>query len=265
MTRSFAPSMQKLIDLALNNRDVFGVLTPAEKKLKEAAKVKVELLARLSKEDKKKKERQHSIPYQQRANRMFAKEMGYTVVGEVSDKDVTGTKFERPNYKTLKEDIKDGEVKADAFIFWAPDRFARDLKEAILEEEDLREGLGIHLKFSDLLYRDIDTSTPIGKLKLQEEFLKAAWEHAKLVHRTTTALDMLKAEGVQLGTFPKHFSKDKEDRVVPIAKAREACRMRVEGSSWGEIRKALGFKTRKEARNVVAYVGRKATEVLREA
>ena len=260
-----APSMQKLVNLALENRETFDVLTPAERKLKDAAKVRVELIARLSKEDKKKKLKQHSIQYQQRANRVFAKEMGYTVVGEIEDKDVTGTKFERPNYNRLKRDIKAGKVKVDAFVFWVPDRFARDLKEAISELEELKDEYGIHLKFSDSLYRDLDTSTPIGKLKLYEEFLKAEWEHAKMVHRTNTALDMLKAEGVQLGTFPKHFRKDAEDRVVPTTKAIRACRMRLAGESWGEIRKTLRFKSRKEVRNVISYVGRKASEALAEA
>ncbi len=60
--------MRKLVDLALEDPETFGVLSPAEKRIKEARRTEVALLQRLSKDDQRKK-RQHSIAYQLRANR----------------------------------------------------------------------------------------------------------------------------------------------------------------------------------------------------
>ncbi len=257
----FAPSMRKLVNVALENRDSFSVLTPYERKMKEAKKVQAVLIARLSKEDKKKPG--HSIERQQKVNKAFAKEKGFTIVGEVSDVDVTGTKFERPNYNKMKRKVMDGRLKANTFVFWMPDRFARDLLEALLEEKDLREVGGISLKFSDLLYQDIDTSTGIGRVRLYKEFLDAMKEHQVMVHRTKTALDMLKGEGIQLGSFPNHFTKDKQNRIVPTKKAKEAIRLRLSGYSWGETGRAVGISI-SDIRNIFSFIGRKASDVLAE-
>ncbi len=47
----FVPQMQRLIDMALNHREVFDVLSPAERRLRDNARVQVALIQRLSKED----------------------------------------------------------------------------------------------------------------------------------------------------------------------------------------------------------------------
>ncbi len=86
---------------------------------------------------------------------------------------MSGTSFARPNFNALVKRIRRGNLRADTFIFHAPDRFARDLLEAIKEEKRLRENLGIHPKFSDEWYADIDTTTEIGRIRLYKAFLEA--------------------------------------------------------------------------------------------
>lgn len=255
--------MAELIRLALEDREVFRVLTPAERKLKESGRVKVALVARLSKEEEEEDaiKRQHSIEYQMRRNREFARERGYQIVAEAADK-VSGKDFNRPDYQRLKERIATGKLKVDYLLFWTPDRFARDHIEGGLEERELREEYGVYVTFSEPFYSHIDTKDWVGRLRLAKELVDAEHERAKIILRTKEALDYLKATGHQLGAFPKHFRENPEGQITPTRKAYDACRMRLEGASWGEIRDALGFKSRREGRNIVAFVGRKASEVL---
>ncbi len=254
----FVPQMQRLIDMALNHREVFDVLSPAERRLRDNARVQVALIQRLSKEDLDGGNRQYSVDYQLRMNREYASREGFAVVAEASDTDVSGATFDRPCYQALKQRVSAGKLQADRFVFAMPDRFARDTKEALTELEEL-EGMGIVVAFSDPLFAHIDTSTSTGRVLLLEAFIRAEYERLMLIHRTRLGLREARSKGVQLGTFPKHFRRDGEGRIVPTKKASQACRRRVDGESWGTIARDLRM-SRREVRNIIHFVGRKATE-----
>ncbi len=68
--------MQRLVDLALEHREVFDVLSPAESRLRDNARIRVALIQRLSKEDTDGGSRQYSVDYQLRMNREYTRRGG---------------------------------------------------------------------------------------------------------------------------------------------------------------------------------------------
>ncbi len=160
----------------------------------------------------------------------------------------------------MKREIRAGNLRVNALIFWDPSRFARDLPQAIQELGDLR-ALGIRLRFSDSLYGYLNGADPMVEIRLYEAFLRGAEERARLIHRTRLGLLEAQFRGRQVGRLPAFFTQTTRSKLRPTREAVEACKRRLAGQSWGEIADGLNM-TRQDARNIVRFVGKKASDVL---
>ncbi len=258
----YHPAFRKLLGLALNHREDFGVLTPIERAMKKRAKVHAFIIQRLSKEDERKK-RQHSIDFQRRINLSYVKRQGYKLAGEASDKDVSGKNFvDRTAYNRLKDRLATKRQKGPIlFIFLNPDRFARSVKEGIIELEEL-EASGILLEFSDELYHHLNTGDPeIRRIRILEELLKAERERLIMIHRTKMGLDEARIKGIHLGHVPRYYRKDEDGRLVPTAQVKSVCRLRAAGDGWRSIARETGLSTGR-CRAIVAFVADRASKAL---
>lgn len=121
--------------------------------------------------------------------------LGWDVVGEFTDKGISGSKGreDRPGFDKLLKAVTRGEV--DLIAAWSVDRLGRSLT-------DLLGFLGeLHAKGCDLYLHQqgLDTSTPAGRAMFQMMGVFAEFERAMIVERVTAGMRRAKAAGVVIG------------------------------------------------------------------
>lgn len=136
-----------------------------------------------------------TVENQLRELRAVAKRHGWEIVGEYSDRGISGTKGkdERPAFEAVCQAVARKEV--DVVAVWSVDRLSRSLL-------DLVNFLGeLHPKHVDLYLHQqgLDTGTPAGKAMFRMMGVFAEFEREMIVERVKAGLKRARAEGKVLG------------------------------------------------------------------
>lgn len=121
------------------------------------ARRRVGLYLRISQDRSGKKA---GVDRQRKEDRALAAQLGWEIVGEYVDNDVSAYKKKRrPQYERLKADLEAGRI--DAIICWHPDRMYRTAKEleAVI---DLVNAVGAEVRTVET--GEVDLSTPNGRM-----------------------------------------------------------------------------------------------------
>lgn len=177
------------------------------------------LYARVSTWDKQKP------AVQLRQLRAVAKQRGWIVVGEITDR-VSGVKDKRPGLDDARRALAGGRVNLLAAT--ALDRVGRSLKHLLTLHEDLQHW-GATLV---LLRENVDTSTPMGLFAFQIMGAAAQLERELIRERVRAGVAHARAEGKTLGR-PRSL----DYALIPFARKLRRGR---HGASWTEIAARLG-------------------------
>jgi DNA invertase Pin-like site-specific DNA recombinase len=130
---------------------------------------------------------------QLRELREYCKVRDWQVVGEYTDRGVSGAKESRPELNRLLEDAR--AKKFDGIAVWKLDRFGRSLSHLIHVLEELRK-----LDVTFVSTRDaIDLSTATGTLMFHLLGAFAQFERALTQERVIAGLENARAKGKRLG------------------------------------------------------------------
>src|SRR5689334_6530822 len=140
---------------------------------------------------------------QLRELREYAKHRGWTVVGEYTDRGVSGSKESRPQLNRLMTDAQ--RRKFDTILVWKIDRFGRSLKHLVNSLADLN-ALGVAFVS---LRDNLDLSTPSGRLMFQIIGAMAEFERALIQERVRAGLRNAKAKGKRIGRPPQEVDSSK--------------------------------------------------------
>lgn len=154
--------------------------------------------------------------------RDYSARRGWTVVGEYTDKGVSGSRDSRPELNKLMSDAHRRQF--DAILVWKIDRFGRSLKHLVNALADLSAYGVAFVSLRD----NLDLSTPTGRLMFQIIGAMAEFERALIQERVRAGLKNARAIGTRLGR-PKVF--------VNLA---EVERLRAAGIGWRSIAQKLG-------------------------
>lgn len=158
--------------------------------------------------------------------REFARRRGWKVVDELADFGISGRKKDRPAESQVMDLAHRGAF--DVLLVYKLDRFGRSLIHLLRALEEFR-AKGIDLcSYSE---REIDTTTPLGKM-----FFAIAAAFAELVvdqlrERVRAGLDRARAQGKRLG----------RPRTVHLDASQ--VRRALKGRSWRQAAAALGTNT----------------------
>ena len=153
--------------------------------------------ARKSTDSSEKQER--SISDQLHACREFADRLGLRIIDLIHEEQSAKTSDKRPKFREMLNNITAG--KYDAIITWAPDRLARNMKEAGEIIDLLDKGVIRDLKFANNF---VYTNDPSGKMLLGISFVMAKQysdQHGQNVNR---AIRRKTLEGKYAGSHAKH-------------------------------------------------------------
>lgn len=130
--------------------------------------------------------------------RRVADRMGWTVVAEISDQGISGTKGrdQRPGFDRLLNGVARHEF--DLVAAWAVDRLGRSLRDLVGFLEDLRER-NVDLF---LLQQGLDTSTAAGRAMFGMLSVFSDFERSMIVARVKSGLQRVRDSGVRLGRPP---------------------------------------------------------------
>ena len=134
----------------------------------------------------------------------------------------SGARTDRPQLADALASLRSG----DTLVVWRLDRLGRSLPHLIETVRGLADrGVGFRS-----LQESIDTSTPGGELVFHVFGALASFERALIQERTRAGLDAARRRG-RVGGRPQ---------VLTAAKAKQAQRMRAEGSTMDEIAAVVG-------------------------
>src|SRR6266542_1342578 len=166
----------------------------------------------------------HQDPEMQLAElREYADRRGWEVVGEYTDRGVSGSKESRPELNRLMTDAH--RRRFVAVLVWKIDRFGRSLKHLVNALADL----GAYGVAFVSLRDNLDLSTPSGRLMFQIIGAMAEFERALIQERVRAGLRNAQAKGKRLG---------RPRRVVDAARIAD---LRSAGASWRSISRELGI------------------------
>lgn len=136
-----------------------------------------------------------TVANQLEALREAGQRLGWNIVGEFTDRGISGAKGrdKRPQFDKLLKAVTRGEC--DLIAAWSVDRLGRSLT-------DLLGFLGeLHAKGCDLYLHQqgLDTSTPAGRAMFQMMGVFAEFEREMIRERVTAGLRRAKAAGVTIG------------------------------------------------------------------
>ena len=127
--------------------------------------------------------------------REMAKERGYEIVSEYSDK-ISGAKQKRPGLDQLMADAS--RHKFDVVLVWAFDRMARSVRHFLEILDELN-----HLNIEFVSFREnIDTGGPLGRAMVVIVGAIAELEKNLIVERVRAGMRRAKLEGRQIGRSP---------------------------------------------------------------
>src|SRR5580658_1346619 len=132
--------------------------------------------------------------------REMAKQRGYEIVGEYSDK-ISGAKQKRPGLDQLMADAR--RHKFDTVLVWAFDRMARSVRHFL----EILDGLN-HLNIEFVSFREnIDTGGPLGRAMIVIVGAIAELEKNLIVERVRTGMRRARLEGRQIGRTPLNINR----------------------------------------------------------
>ena len=159
--------------------------------------------------------------------RAAANRLGYTIVAELVDAGISGTKSksDRPAFARLHQMIQRKEV--DCVMSWSICRLGRstqDLSAFLAEVQAVGVDLYLH-------QQNINTATPSGRMVFGIFSALASWEREMIVERINAGLARAKSQGKKLG----RPSRVNENTGIAVKLLRE------KGYSIGAITKQLGI------------------------
>ncbi len=185
--------------------------------------------------DESSEKQERSIPDQLHACRDLAGRLGVRVADHIHEKQSAKVSDKRKAFRDMLDAIIAG--KYDAIITWAPDRLARNMKEAGEIIDLLDRGTIKDLKFANNF---VFTNEPSGKMLLSISFVMAKQysdQHGQNVNR---AIRRKTSEGKYAGSHTKHgYYKDGSHFLRPdgenFALISEVFAMRLRKSSLKDI------------------------------
>jgi DNA invertase Pin-like site-specific DNA recombinase len=160
---------------------------------------------------------------QMRELRQYARARGWEIVGEYTDRGISGSIESRPELNKLMSDAR--KRRFDVLAVWRFDRFARSTKHLLVALEEFRS-LGIQF----VSYQEnIDTTTPLGAAVFTIVAAVATLERDLIRERVLAGLRHARAKGKKLGRPRVHANVD------------EIVALRASGASWAQICKATGL------------------------
>lgn len=138
-----------------------------------------------------------SVDMQLHELRNFAQRSGWSVYAEFIDLGMTGGNLNRPAFKEMMEAAR--RRKFDVLLVWKLDRLGRSLKDLV----NTLDALG-HYNVGFMSYSDknLDTTTPSGKLLFQVMASVAEFEKDIIRERVVAGLAEAKRKGKRLGRLP---------------------------------------------------------------
>lgn len=156
--------------------------------------------------------------------RAFAQRSGWIIFKEFTDEGFTGKHTQRPAYNAMMKEAR--HRKFDVLLVWKLDRLSRSMKDLINTLDELRH-LGVDfVSYDD---RQLDTTTPAGKLMFHMIAAVAEFEREIIRERVIAGLESAKRKGKRLGRPP----------VAPLVLERGKA-LRKQGLSFAAIGKQLG-------------------------
>jgi len=127
--------------------------------------------------------------------RIVAKQRGWEIVGEYTDRGISGAKGrdQRPQFDALCKDATRG--RFDVVMAWSVDRLSRSLQHLVGFLNELR---ALHIDLY-LHQEGIDTSTPAGRAMYQMCGVFSELERAIIQERVKAGLARAKSQGKRLG------------------------------------------------------------------
>lgn len=168
---------------------------------------------------------------QLRELREYCGRRGWEVFAEYVDIGVSGTREKRPGLDRLMADAH--RRRFDAVVVWKFDRFARSVSHLLRALETFKAQGIEFVSFS----KQLDTSTPAGRLVFTVLGAVAELERSLIVERVRAGLRNALAKGKRLGRPPV---------VVDIAKI---ALLRAQGKSWRKIARQMGLAARTARRS----------------
>ena len=201
---------------------------------KEAAPLKYVIYARRSLEESSVKQ-ERSIGDQIGECKSLADRLGLRWVDVIAEKKSAMVAEKRPLFRTMLDNIRLG--KYGGIIAWAPDRLARNMKEAGEIIDMLDHGVIKDLKFGNNVIYNND---PQGKMMLGFAFITAKQYSDQHSQNVTRAIRRKTAEGKWAGSHLKHgYYKDAKHFLLPDGEnhdlIREAFQMRLKGEQLNAI------------------------------
>jgi len=159
--------------------------------------------------------------------REYASHRGWKVVGEYSDKGISGARERRPELDRLMADAH--RRRFDVVVVWKFDRFARSVSH-LLRALETFNSLGIAFVS---LSEQLDTTTPTGKMVFTVLGAVAELERSLIAERVRAGLRNAKAKGKKLG------------RPRVVVDASQIAFLRTQGLSWAAVARELGVSVGK--------------------
>jgi DNA invertase Pin-like site-specific DNA recombinase len=153
--------------------------------------------------------------------RDYCQHRGWDLVGEYVDVGVSGSREQRPRLDELLAECRRRRV--DAVVVYRYDRFARSLRQLV---NALTEFDALGIQFVSF-HEGVDTSTPNGRLVFGIFASLAEFERELIRDRVRSGLAAARARGQRLG------------RPRCVVDASRVAALRMQGSSWREIARAL--------------------------
>ena len=153
--------------------------------------------------------------------RVYCQRRGWHLQGEYIDSGISGMNNSRPELNRLMADAH--KRLFDAVVVWRFDRFARSVSH-LLRALETFDSLGIQLVS---LSKQVDTSTPAGKMVFTVLGAVAELERSLIVERVRAGLRNARAKGKHLG---------RPRKVLDATKIKQ---LRAQGASWRMIGKEL--------------------------
>jgi DNA invertase Pin-like site-specific DNA recombinase len=180
--------------------------------------IKIAIYARVSTD-------KQSVDMQLHELRNFVQRSGWSVYAEFVDQGMTGGNLNRPAFKNMMEDAR--RRKFDILLVWKLDRLGRSLKDLVNTLDTLGHYNVGFMSYSD---KNLDTTTPSGKLLFQIMASVAEFEKDIIRERVVAGLAEAKRKGKRLGRAP-----------VETDIVEQGLRLRAAGVSYRKIGKELGI------------------------
>lgn len=231
-----SPAPQTLPDFVTRLRATYKI-NKVESEPEDVTTLRYVLYARQS-TDKKAKKQERSIGDQVHECKALAERTGLNVVAVLHEEHSAKLSGERDVFHAMLESLVNNEY--DAILTWAPDRLARNMKDAgevldLLDKNDIKD-----IKFANGYYFQNDGA---GKMMLGIAFVQAKQfidNHSQNIKRGITRI----TEEGKCYDRPKHgYYKDKDKYLRP------------DGENWYLIKKAFEMRLSREPQYALREIG----------